>query len=112
VLLNLFFNALEAMPHGGALRVQATVLPRSVKANGKLDSEEVAIMVTDTGTGIAADHLGQIFRPFFTTKIKEGMGLGLSICESIMIAHGGRITVDSRIGQGTTFSLFFPVTVI
>ena len=111
VLLNLFFNALEAMPDGGTLTVRVLVDPNTLQTRDKLDFKEVAIMVTDTGTGVAADHLGQIFRPFFTTKTKEGMGLGLSICESIMTAHGGRITVDSRRGGGTTFSLFFPVTV-
>jgi PAS domain S-box-containing protein len=113
ILLNLFFNALEAMSRaGGTLTVRAMVTPSTAKMNGELDIEEMAITVTDTGTGITADHLGQIFRPFFTTKTKEGMGLGLSICESIMTAHGGRITVDSRVGQGTTFSLFFPVTIL
>jgi signal transduction histidine kinase len=51
----------------------------------------------------------KIFRSFFTTKKKKGMGLGLSICESIMRAHGGQITVASTLGQGTTFSLHLPV---
>ncbi len=109
VLINLFFNALEAMPKGGTLTVGATVAPSSAQLNEDAVSE-VVVTVADTGTGIAADHQVQIFRPFFTTKTKEGMGLGLSICESIMTAHGGRIAVESRVGDGTTFSLFFPVT--
>ncbi len=87
----------------------AGVPPSSAQLNQDAGSE-VVVTVADTGTGIAADHQVQIFRPFFTTKTKEGMGLGLSICESIMTAHGGRIAVESRVGDGTTFSLFFPVT--
>jgi signal transduction histidine kinase len=110
VLLNLFFNALEAMPQGGTLTVQAALTARTAGADGTCGAKEMTITVTDTGVGIAADVLPQIFRPFFTTKTKEGMGLGLSICESIVTAHGGRIEVESRVGHGTTFSLFLPVT--
>jgi signal transduction histidine kinase len=86
------------------------VTPQTAGANGTYEAEEVCITITDTGMGIAADVLPQIFRPFFTTKAKEGMGLGLSICESIIRAHGGRITVNSRMGRGAAFSLFLPVT--
>ena len=101
VLVNLFFNAIEAMPEGGTLTVRVT--------SRQGDSDEVVIEVTDTGHGIHASDLPKIFRTFFTTKQKKGMGLGLSICESIMKAHGGRIAVESTPGRGATFSLYLPV---
>jgi PAS domain S-box-containing protein len=101
VLVNLVFNAVEAMPEGGTLTVRAT--------SRQVDPGEVIIEVTDTGHGIHASDLPKIFRTFFTTKQKKGMGLGLSICESIMKAHGGRIGVESTLGKGTTFSLYLPI---
>lgn len=108
VLLNLFFNAIEAMPHGGRLSVQAALIPALTETNGTQDPDMV-IRVTDTGTGIAVEDQAKIFRPFFTTKTKGGMGLGLSICQSIIQAHGGRMTVDSQAGQGTTLSIMLPL---
>ena len=109
VLLNLFFNAIEAMPHGGRLSVQAVCAPDLPETTGTRDPVLV-IKVTDTGTGIAIADQAKIFRPFFTTKTKGGMGLGLSICQSIIQAHGGHITVDSQAGQGTTLSIMLPFT--
>ncbi|HEX9443488.1 MAG TPA: GAF domain-containing protein, partial [Candidatus Binatia bacterium] len=99
VLINLLFNAAEAMPDGGTLRIRAA-----------LEEGELAIAVSDTGTGISADALPNIFRPFFTTKKKKGMGLGLSICERIVRTHGGHIIVESAEGKGATFYLRFPAT--
>jgi PAS domain S-box-containing protein len=98
VLLNLFFNAIEAMPQGGTLTVRAASKP----------PEEVMIAVADTGVGIPSDDIPKIFLPFFTTKARRGMGLGLSICQRIIRAHGGRIEVESRPGQGTSFYLYLP----
>jgi hypothetical protein len=109
VLLNLFFNAIEAMPHGGQLSVQAVLAPHPTEISGLRDPE-VLIKVIDTGTGIAIEDQAKIFRPFFTTKTKGGMGLGLSICQSIIQAHGGRMTVDSTPGEGTTCSIILPLT--
>jgi PAS domain S-box-containing protein len=109
VLLNLFFNAIEAMPHGGQLSVQAVLAPNPTETGG-LRGPNVLIKVIDTGTGIAVEDQGKIFRPFFTTKTKGGMGLGLSICQSIIQAHGGRMTVDSAPGEGTTCSIILPLT--
>jgi len=70
----------------------------------------LTIAVSDTGIGIGPESVRNIFRPFFTTKKKKGMGLGLSICERIMKIHGGRISVESTRGVGTTFYLHFPLT--
>jgi two-component system NtrC family sensor kinase len=98
VFLNLFLNAMEAMPDGGALRI--TARPR----NGS-----VRISVQDTGSGIAAEHLDQVFEPFFTTKeAGEGTGLGLSVSYSIVEKHGGRLEVESQTGRGTTFTVTLP----
>lgn len=112
VLLNVFFNAIEAMPTGGTLTVRAKMTRRRSRDRqaGCEPRAQAIITVTDTGTGIAADDLSKIFRPFFTAKKTRGMGLGLSICESIMKAHGGTIKVKSKLGQGTTVRLTLPLT--
>ncbi|MGD8368219.1 MAG: response regulator [Desulfobacterales bacterium] len=100
-IINLVFNAVDAMPDGGRLLVRATE---------EEDPHRVVISVGDTGPGISPENLPKIFEPFFTTK-KEGygVGLGLSTVFGIVEDHGGRVAVDSRIGEGTTFRLIFPV---
>jgi len=112
VLVNLFFNAVEAMPHGGTLTVRiAAQSPSTAERPAKNPDQDdpVIIAVADTGQGIEPDNLSKIFDPFFTTKSKKGMGLGLSICKSIMEAHGGDISVESHPDRGTTFYLHLPV---
>jgi len=112
VLLNLYFNAIEAMPDGGTLSVRlGSTLP---SCDGKTDdprpsTAEVTIAVSDSGQGIAPADLSKIFHTFFTTKKQRGMGLGLSICESILRAHGGKLTVQSTLGHGTTFIVHLPM---
>jgi two-component system, NtrC family, sensor kinase len=101
VFLNLFLNARDAMPRGGWLTIAS-----SDGADGS-----VVVEVSDTGSGIPADHLSRIYDPFFTTKdIGKGTGLGLSITYGIVQEHGGTITCDSAIGKGTRFTLTLPGT--
>ncbi len=101
VFLNLLLNAKDAMPGGGRLRV-ATLYNSHVEA-----------LVTDSGSGIAPEHLKRIYDPFFTTKNrpgdKRGTGLGLSVSYGIIQEHAGKIHVESAIGSGTTFHLEFPL---
>ena len=96
VFTNLILNGVQAMKEGGNL----TVATRR--------GESVEISVTDTGQGIAPEHLGQIFDPFFTTRA-TGAGLGLSVSYGIVREHGGRIVVDSRVGIGTAFTVVLPM---
>jgi two-component system NtrC family sensor kinase len=104
VFLNLFLNAKDAMPNGGVLKVSTS--------NG----DSVSVAVTDTGSGIAPENIQRIYDPFFTTKNspketqKRGTGLGLSVTYGIIQEHAGKIRVDSRPGEGTTFYLDFPLT--
>jgi two-component system NtrC family sensor kinase len=99
VLMNLVQNAIQAMPQGGTLRI-----------NLSQAKEAVAIAVQDSGVGIPAKNLSRIFDPFFTTKPPgEGTGLGLSVSYGIVSQHTGRIDVQSKVGQGTTFTILLPV---
>ena len=102
IVLNLLKNAADAVPaRGGEIRIR-TSMPGPA---------EVRVDVVDNGCGIPADALARIWEPFFTTKGGErGTGLGLSTCRKIAEAHGGRLTVDTAVGRGTTFSLLLPVT--
>ena len=96
-LVNLMRNALQAMTKDGVLRLET----------GQ-SSEHVWVSVSDTGCGIAADHLKQIFEPFYTTK-KKGSGLGLMIVQRIVRDHGGGIELESRVGEGSTFRIRLPL---
>jgi len=104
VFLNLFLNAKDAMPHGGTLTV------RTVHDHG------VRVHVTDTGTGIAPEHIHHIYDPFFTTKSRPhqgatgGTGLGLAVTYGIIQEHAAKIRVESTPGQGTTFTMEFPMS--
>jgi two-component system NtrC family sensor kinase len=101
VFLNLFLNARDAMPKGGWL----TIVTRA-------EADGAVIEIGDTGSGIPAEQLSRIYDPFFTTKeIGKGTGLGLSITYGIVQEHGGTITCDSQVGQGTRFSIRLPLAV-
>jgi PAS domain S-box-containing protein len=103
VFLNLFLNAKDAMPAGGTLMVATS--------NG----HNVQVKVADTGSGIAQEHIHRIYDPFFTTKNKPktghsgGTGLGLSVTYGIIQEHAGKIRVSSKPGEGTTFTMEFPL---
>jgi len=99
-LMNLVFNALEAMPGGGKLTLTTSVDKRA---------NRLRVAVTDTGCGIPPENLSAIFEPFFSTKSKDkGVGLGLSVVYGIIREHRGTIYVDSTVGKGSTFFLTFP----
>ena len=106
VLLNLIINARQAMPRGGTVKVRVAHEPNARLAE---------VSVADTGDGIAPADLRRIFEPFFTTKTGPddaglgGTGLGLSVCRDIVESHRGRLRAESRLGQGTTFTLRLPV---
>ena len=100
-VINLIFNAIDAMGNGGDLKLE-----------GGYDSREGRVIVTvkDSGPGIAPERLEEIFDPFFTTKeVGQGTGLGLSISYGIVEKHGGTITVKSTPGQGSTFTVRLPL---
>ena len=98
VLVNLYLNAIDAMPTGGKLTVQVT----ADDGNNDGGKPQVVISVTDTGTGINQAHLAKIFQPFFTANKTSGLGLGLAVTERIIKNHGGRIEVETHLKQGTT----------
>ena len=103
-LLNLAINARDAMPRGGELRISTRAM---ADATGSWSS----IAVTDTGTGMSPDVQAQIFEPFFTTKPEgKGTGLGLATVLAIVNESGGRISVESAPGKGTTFTIALPAT--
>lgn len=113
VLLNLCFNAREAMPRGGKLTIR-TANHRVTAAAGRrmpemADGLYASMQVTDTGLGIEPEALKNIFVPFFTTKTR-GTGLGLPTVQGIVRENGGHITVQSTPGAGSTFALFLPET--
>jgi two-component system, NtrC family, sensor histidine kinase HydH len=99
VLLNLFLNAIEAMPDGGILTVSVGKTP---------DAPAVAITVADTGVGIEADHIGHIFDPYYTTR-PAGTGLGLAIVYNVIEAHRGEIAVQSEVNRGTQMHIRLPL---
>ncbi|MFQ5924993.1 MAG: ATP-binding protein [Dehalococcoidia bacterium] len=97
-LLNIIFNAMDAMPQGGKITLKS-----------EQEDSWVVLSISDTGAGIPEEMKGKIFDPFFTTKSPEGIGLGLSVTYGIVTRHGGSIEVDSRPGEGSTFYIRLPV---
>lgn len=97
VLVNMVFNAVDAMPEGGQLTLAAYDI-----------DESVVIMVADSGTGMAPEVKSRIFDPFFTTKGKAGMGLGLAVSFGIIRRHEGTVKVESEVGAGTKFMISLP----
>ena len=99
VLVNLITNAIHAMPRGGEL-----IIATKNKGDG------VSLSVQDTGHGMTPDVRKKIFEPFFTTKpVGQGTGLGLSVVQGIIVAHGGKIQVSSQPGKGTRIEVLLPL---
>ena len=99
VFLNLLLNAAQAIADQGRITVQSDAA-----------GNEIRIRISDNGCGIPAGNLDRIFDPFFTTReVGSGTGLGLTVCRDIVQAHGGRIEVESKVGVGTTFTVYLPV---
>lgn len=97
IFMNLILNAVQAMPRGGMLHITSEIV-----------EEDVEFRIADNGPGIPEEHLRKIFHPFYTTRPK-GTGLGLAIVHQLVESLGGKISVESRPGEGTTFSLLFPL---
>ena len=98
VFVNLFINAIDAMPEKGLLSIQTSS-----------SDNQAIIIVKDSGIGMKNDTITRIFEPFYTTKDdSKGTGLGLSVSYAIITKHNATITVDSSIGKGTAFTLTFP----
>ena len=113
VLINLAVNARDAMRDGGKLTVQTMDVIMGEKGVGlgsTLGSgEAVAIKVTDTSIGMTQEVASRAFDPFFTPKeVGEGTGLGLSVCYGIVKQNGGHVSVESKFGEGTTFTIYMP----
>ncbi len=112
ILLNISLNARDAMPQGGSLVISAKNI--EIDRDNSLGSEltpgpYVVVSIKDTGTGIPTDVIDRIFDPFFTTKeVGKGTGLGLSTSLGIAKRHGGFIKVETKLGEGTTFSVYIP----
>ncbi len=113
VVINLVVNARDAMPEGGTLTIRTSnaSLTDPIPAAGEMlpAGEYVRIDIVDTGTGIAPEIIDRIFEPFFSTKaVGAGTGLGLATVYGIVKQSGGHVVIDSKLGQGTTFSIFLP----
>ena len=111
-IVNLVLNAAQAIEGDGCITIRTrrtTEIPTGVQGLARLASAYVALAVTDTGCGIAPEHLDEVFRPFFSTKGSGGTGLGLNSVVQIARRHGGAVGVESRAGGGSTFTLYLPV---
>lgn len=104
VLWNILINAVQAMPDGGTVTIKT--VHRKPSGNGH--SGEISIVIADSGTGMSPEITKKVFQPFFSTKSK-GTGLGLSIVERTIKKHGGRVSLESTIGQGTSVSISLPL---
>ncbi len=105
VFFNLIMNAIDAMPEGGKLIINVS--------NSSFEASFLEVRISDTGKGIPEHLIGSIFDPFFTTKpTGKGTGLGLSVSMGIIRKHGGAIRVESKVGEGTSFSILLPISTV
>jgi signal transduction histidine kinase len=115
VFMNICVNAAQSMQDGGVMEVAVVDPPKAdipPERRTNLPQEHyLEIRVSDTGSGIPENTIGMIFEPYFTTKeVGDGSGLGLSVVHGIVKSYGGAIFVDSKLGQGTVFTIYFPIT--
>lgn len=108
VLNNLVINAYHAMPEGGELTISAHVIETSEVSGKPPRSEWVALSITDTGYGISKENIKKLFDPLYTTK-ERGIGLGLTVCKSLVELNRGSIEVESEEEVGSTFTVRLPV---
>ena len=110
VVHNLIINADQAMPNGGTVLIQGTnaALPHD-NPYALEPGDHILLSIQDEGVGIQPEHLKKVFDPYFTTK-QKGSGLGLAVAYSIIAKHDGQLTVDSKLGQGTTFTVLLPAS--
>jgi signal transduction histidine kinase len=108
VLMNVLKNALEAMPHGGTIELEASMCSGEDVRGGEQNAGDwIRIAVYDEGVGLTDEQLARAEEPFFTTK-ENGTGLGLAVCRRIMAEHAGRLAIGRRQGGGAQVFLFFP----
>ncbi|MBU3914507.1 response regulator [bacterium] len=108
VFMNLLINSVQAIGENGVISIQTQL----IKGGQRRDDEKVKIIVSDNGCGIEETNIKKLFDPFFTTKpVGEGTGLGLSITYDIIKSHKGEISVESQVGQGTTFIIILPLEI-
>jgi len=99
VFLNIILNARDAMPGGGRLKLETYA-----------GESDIHMRFADSGVGIESENLTRIFEPYFTTKEDRGTGLGLAICQRIVTQHGGKVSVSSKLGEGTVFIIHLPIS--
>jgi two-component system cell cycle sensor histidine kinase/response regulator CckA len=109
--MNLAVNARDAMPGGGTLRIETAVVTLGSEHLDIIPGPHVMLLVRDTGVGIPPEVQRKLFDPFFTTKeAGQGTGLGLSMVQAIVRQAGGHISLETEVGRGTTFRVYFPET--
>src|SRR5207244_8540565 len=106
-LINLIFNAVDAMPSGGTLTLRTRIEEHSQGSSGNLHN--LVVEVTDSGVGMDEETRRRCLEPFFTTKGERGTGLGLAMVYGVLQRHGAEVEIDSAPGKGTTVRLTFPV---
>lgn len=116
VILNMCFNAVDAMPEGGNIIIESKLTNINDNRTNNYDwvkgDKFITVSIEDTGIGMNQDTLGNLFEPFFTTKpIEQGTGLGLSSAFDIIKSHGGFIEVKSILGKGSKFFIHIPITI-
>lgn len=110
-LINLVLNAAESIEGGGSVTIRTRrvdEVPTDCVGKARAASSYIALSVADTGSGIAPEHLSQLFHPFFSTRGSAGTGLGLTLVAQVAARHGGAVSVTNQPGRGSTFTIYLP----